>query len=224
MHVRLVQKFSGRGVNMLIKAKYEGYCRKCGRPIFVNDVFDYNPDSSSNSKALCLVCYTGNTREDSCHHWAVTKKKFYFSSSNRYRNPRYSDTWSDKDFSCLICSKKITHLGRTQYIKYENKCVHGDSYPRYNAGSTIIHEPIDSKENPDYNIMITIQLMLKMDKHREYWDILSDHLESLLIRNPCFKEKSSVSTQSFEEKYETAGEGVYLKTRCKIYDYDSKCK
>lgn len=54
MHVRLVQKFSGRGVNMLIKAKYEGYCRKCGRPIFVNDVFDYNPDSSSNSKALCL--------------------------------------------------------------------------------------------------------------------------------------------------------------------------
>ncbi|NLM43196.1 MAG: hypothetical protein GX201_04165 [Clostridiales bacterium] len=206
---------------MLIKAKYEAYCRKCGRPIFVNDVFDYDPNSSFKSKALCLVCYTGYIKEDRCHHWAVAKRNYYFSSTRKYPSPRYKDRWSDKDFTCLICSKKITNLGRTQYIKFENKSEHGGSYPKYYVGSRIDHEPIDSKENPDYNIMITIQKMLKMDKHRQYWDILSDHLESLLIRNPCFKEKLSVATQSFEEKYETMDENIYLKTRCKIYDYDA---
>lgn len=199
-----------------MQAKYKGYCWKCGRPVFEKDVFDFDPNNKSSKKAICLVCFTGNTKNNCCHHWAVTKKVFNFSGSNRYRTS--SDYWSDSDFTCLICSKKITVLGKTQYINYQNKNQHGRSYPSYNAKSYINHEPTKTMDNPDYHSMITIQEMLKMEKYTRYYGILRVHLECLLQRNPCFQELT-IDISSFSLKSDIENNKKYIKTRCKISDY-----
>lgn len=203
---------------MLIQAKYNGYCSKCGRPIFTKDVFDFNHDTQSNKRAICLVCFTGSMKNSTCPHWAVTQKVLKFTGSNRYKSS--IDYWSESHFTCLICSKKISNLGKTQYIKYQNKYQHGRSYASFNAKSYIIHEPIKSNDNPDYHTMVIILEMLKMDKYDQYYGILLEHFECLLERNPCFKEFSlNISQHKRDPNLEN--QIRYIKTRCKIVNYDA---
>lgn len=159
-----------------MESGFESYCRKCGRPIFAGDLFEYNPKSSI--KALCIVCHTGNLQEYPCPHWAIWQINSSFTPSNRCRyNP-----YTKRDiYGCLICKQELYALPQnTTYVQADTTARHGMGPGRLVTGSYIVSKQMNPINDPDTKSLQVLNGLLQTEDYsEEIIQIIRQHIKRI---------------------------------------------
>jgi hypothetical protein len=111
---------------MLMVSRFDGYCHKCGFPVFEGDVFDYQPNTPY--RAQCVKCFKEVPPESPCPHYAVWTTADYFTPSNRHR---HTTSGTRKHIvHCCICQKEFNNVPeKAVCVKTFITSQHGASYP-----------------------------------------------------------------------------------------------
>lgn len=191
---------------MLITSKYETYCRICGRPIFANDLFDWDKDNRKRHQ--CIVCFLGETKIDVCPHWAVTHSSYIYERSNKY--PTGAGHNKELPLRCMVCGKELPSKSIQNFTPahttYIANCVtrqHGGDYPTNRTHGTITVAAF-SENNPDYDALFTLKKIFLDPDFSSYQDAIVKHARRIAETYPIMNlDLSMFQTISFDECLKT---------------------
>lgn len=187
---------------MLITSKYETYCRICGRPIFVDDLFDWDKDNRKRHQ--CIVCFLEKRQTEACYHWAVTYSSYIYEGSNKY--PTGAGHNKELPLSCMFCGKELSNRGiqyftpaHTTYIaNHVTRQYGGDSPTRGTHGHIAVAD--FSKNNPDYEALHTLKRIFIDPDFSSYQGAIAKHAERIAQTYPTMNlDISRFQTISFDE-------------------------
>ena len=187
---------------MLITSKYETYCRICGRPIFANDLFDWDKDNRKRHQ--CIVCFLGEVQRDVCPHWAVIYSSYIYERSNKY--PTGAGHNKQLPLRCMVCGKELSIKNiqnftpaHTTYIANYVTRQHGGDYPTNRTHGTITVAAF-SENNPDYDALLTLKKIFLDPDFSSYQDAIIKHARRIAETYPIMNlDLSMFQTISFDE-------------------------
>lgn len=165
---------------MLLQSSYEDFCRRCGRPIFKGDLFDWDKEKKRGN--YCIVCFDSTPELLPCPHWALYYRRYKFSGSRKY--PRGLGESSSTENQCFICGAEVSgKIEKTTYISVYSTHRHGGGIPGSNLGSEIVVCPsID--ENPDIDALTILHKMYLDLEFITYKASIAQHIRRIAKINP----------------------------------------